>query len=278
MEEASEFDWTDFSVVRTRMSGATTPEEPNQIFLSLNPSEEQGWINQKLILDPAFSSDVQVIRSSYLDNPFLGDDYIKILLALKEQDPVAYQIFTLGEWGTLTNVIYAPFIVEDEYPDTFDEVVYGLDFGFNNPSALDRLGLKDKVDVYHDEKLYETGLTNSALIARCEEVIPADERSCPIYCDAAEPDRIAEFERAGFNVFPADKSVKDGIDFCKRLRHHTKASNVNLNKERGAYKWKTDRNGNVLDEPVKFMDHLMDSDRYALYTHHKERATAPGYF
>jgi phage terminase large subunit len=32
------------------------------------------------------------------------------------------------------------------------------------------------------------------------------------------------------------------------------------------YKWKTDADGNTLDEPVKFRDHLMDSMRYAIYT------------
>jgi phage terminase large subunit len=32
------------------------------------------------------------------------------------------------------------------------------------------------------------------------------------------------------------------------------------------YKWKTDHDGNTLDEPVKFRDHLMDAMRYAIYT------------
>ena len=32
------------------------------------------------------------------------------------------------------------------------------------------------------------------------------------------------------------------------------------------YKWKTDNDGNTLDEPVKFRDHLMDAMRYAIYT------------
>lgn len=276
MEEANEFTWDDFGVVRTRMSGPTTEEEPNQIFLSLNPDEEQGWINQKLILDPSFARAVRVIRSTYRDNPFLDAQFIKILEDLKEQDPVAYQVYNLGEWGALTNVIYSPFELVDRFPDEVDEVIYGLDFGFHNPTALDRIGLRDKLNVYHDEKIYETGLTNSALIARLEEVIPPTERSCPIYADSAEPDRIQEIESAGFYILPADKEVKIGIDFCKRLKHHTLASNVSFNKERGSYKWKQDRSGNVLDEPMKFMDHLMDAMRYALWTHHKGRFSQPG--
>jgi len=34
--------------------------------------------------------------------------------------------------------------------------------------------------------------------------------------------------------------------------------------EKKGYKWKEDKNGNVLDEPVKFNDHAMDAERYYL--------------
>jgi phage terminase large subunit len=33
-----------------------------------------------------------------------------------------------------------------------------------------------------------------------------------------------------------------------------------------SYKWKVDKDGKVLDEPVKFMDHAMDAIRYAVFT------------
>lgn len=62
MEEASEFTWEDWRVLRTRLSGQTTPDEPNQVFFSLNPSDEQTWINQKLILDPSYGDRVEVIH------------------------------------------------------------------------------------------------------------------------------------------------------------------------------------------------------------------------
>ena len=38
----------------------------------------------------------------------------------------------------------------------------------------------------------------------------------------------------------------------------------NLLKEIKSYKWKEDKNGHVLDEPVKFRNHLMDGMRYYL--------------
>jgi phage terminase large subunit len=41
---------------------------------------------------------------------------------------------------------------------------------------------------------------------------------------------------------------------------------VNVQKEIKSYKWKTDKDGKVLDEPVKFNDHSMDALRYGVFT------------
>jgi len=93
-----------------------------------------------------------------------------------------------------------------------------------------------------------------------------------IYCDSAEPNRLEELRRNGFNAYPADKSVKDGIDFVKRCKIYSKDDNVNINKEVLSYCYKQDKDGNILEEPVKFNYHLMDSIRYAVYTHSKRYA------
>jgi phage terminase large subunit len=279
MEEADEFTWDDFLMLQTRMSAPETDEHPNQIFLSLNPSDELGWANQKIILNPEFKGLFSLIRSTYRDNlPNLSPKYIAKLQALETQDPVYFQVYAQGEWGTLSNVIYKPYEIVDRFPESCDEVLFGLDFGFNNPSALVRIGIKDGKEVYLEQLLYQTGLNNGQLIEKLQGLIPEGERSAPIYCDAAEPARIDEICASGFYALPADKSVKDGLDFCARFSFRSLSSNVDLNKERGSYKWKQDRNGNVLDEPVKFMDHLMDAKRYALYTHHKDRMNIPGLF
>lgn len=39
------------------------------------------------------------------------------------------------------------------------------------------------------------------------------------------------------------------------------------NHEVNTYKWREDKDGNYLDDPVKFADHLMDALRYAIHTH-----------
>ena len=154
--------------------------------------------------------------------------------------------------------------------DEVDDIFYGLDFGYNNPTALIEIRMKDGV-LYERELLYQTNLTNSELIDLLKQLIV--KKTSPIYADPSEPARIEEIYKAGYNIIGAEKSVKDGIDFVKRQKIKIANTSSNLIKEKKNYKWKVDKNNNVLDEPVKFNDHLMDAERYAIYTHLKDRVS-----
>jgi phage terminase large subunit len=117
---------------------------------------------------------------------------------------------------------------------------------------------------YAQELLYETRLTTNDLVDRVKALglSPMDE----IYCDAAEPKTIEELVRNGFNAKPANKDVTEGIRCVKGTPLTIHQESLNLLKELKNYRWKTDRNGNKLDQPVKFADHISDSLRYAIYS------------
>jgi phage terminase large subunit len=265
-EEATEFEYDDFINLKLRLSAPAPSDFRNRIFLSFNPVDENHWIRTKIIANN--SEDFGEIQSTYKYNPFLSDDYIKTIESLELQDRNYYRIFTLGEWGRLDHVIYSNWDSIKFLPD--GGFAYGLDFGYNVPTALVKLSI-DGRDVSIDEKLYRTQLTNSALIAQLSSIIPESERgNAPIYADVAEPDRIREIREAGFWCVEADKSVKPGIDYVKSCRLHITDGSDNILKEVKGYSYRTDRNGNVLDEPVKFSDHTMDAIRYAVWTYHKE--------
>ena len=191
-------------------------------------------------------------------------EYIKVLEGLRDKDETYYQVYALGLWGVLQNLIFKNWVeeeipVDDQY---YDAVLNGLDFGFNHPSALVRVGVKDD-ELYIFDEIYEKGLTNNELISlvrekRIRQVITAD---------SAEPARIEEFRKAGIAIKPSIKgpgSVKDGIDWVKRHRIHIHPQCVNTVKEISAYKYKEDKNGNVFDEPVPFNDDAMSALRYAV--------------
>ena len=261
IEETNEISERDFLQLTLRLR-RNNKNGNNQMFLSFNPVSMQSWL-YNFTMRP--HKDVEVLHSTYRDNRFLTPQYIEQLESLKEQDPTYHKIYALGEWATLENLIYTnhTIIPASQFPKTFPDSFCGLDFGYNNPTALLRIGIKDN-ERYERGLLYETHLTNEDLIEQLKILIP--NRNEEIYADSAEPQRIEEIARAGFNIYPAPKgkgSVKHSIDVVKR-QHYTIADDDVVNiAERETYKWKEDRDGNVLEEPVKFRDHYRDAERYA---------------
>lgn len=272
MEEANEFTHQDYLTLKMRLSEPTVEGEPNQIFLTLNPSDSYGWINQRLVNaakderdDDA--SNIEVIYSSYRDNPALEAAYIADLENLKNEDETYYKIFAEGVWAQSGSIIYSNYdiIPFSKFPTIFDERLLGLDFGFNNPAAAIFVGMKDG-EAYLREVVYKSRLTNSDLIREVKAALWMPYRDLDVFADEAEPDRIEEFVREGFRIKGAPKgknSIRDGIDFCKRVRLHVSDDSVNTIKEIRGYKWK-EKDGVTYDEPVKYLDHAMDAFRYAL--------------
>jgi len=267
IEEPNEISEREFMQIDLRLRGKT--ENYKQIILTFNPISELLWLYK--IFFEGKKENCTIGHSTVDDNIFIDSEYKNILDALKDEDEMFYKIYRLGEWGTLGEAIYTKYEFADEQFDNFDELIYGLDFGYNHPSTLLEIRFQDTVPCER-ELLYKTKLTNEDLILELEKLIA--NKNDIIYADCAEPARIEEIRRVGFNIHPANKNVKDGIDYCRRLNPKITKDSVNLIKEIGRYSYKKDKNGNVLDEPVKFMDHLMDARRYAYYTHFKKSTHA----
>lgn len=253
--EANELTAEDFKQLNLRTEG--------QMFFDFNPSDLYHWIYDDIIP----RADSTVIKSTYQDNPFLPDEIVREIEYLKESDPNAWLIYGKGEIGQPEHLIYTNWQVTEVWPTRFDHVIHGIDFGFTNPNVLLEIGETDG-NYWIRELIYETRLTNAEFIDRAKELI---NKSATIYADSAEPDKIREWNDAGFHVKPADKDVKNGIDFCKRGKTFLHAGSVNLIKEHKAYAWQRDRDDKVIDgKPVKFNDHAMDAKRYGIYTHFRK--------
>lgn len=266
-EEATDITLQDFNTVRLYLRAPKTDDHMNQIFMSFNPIDEFHWIKERLIESDGFKNEVNVIHSTYKDNPFLNEDSVKQYEDLINQDFNFYRIYALGEWGKLENLIYRNWTTEDMMPKEKEYItLYGMDFGFNDPSVLVRCKVKDK-EIHTEEMIYQRGLTNSQLIEMMKKSIPEEDRMRPIYCDNAEPQRIKEMRLAGLNVREAQKNVYDGITLLKRFNIFVQQASFNTIKEFQSYSWKTDKNSRPLDEPVEFMDHAMAALRYAIYSH-----------
>lgn len=275
MEEANEFSWDDYLIFLTRLRGKAAPGVVRQVRLALNPSDASGWIPKKLLQ----MKGVHLIHSTYKDNPFNDEAYVATLENLKNLDANHYRIYALGQWGVLKGRIYKrfDFPTEAEWPKSFPDRVFGVDFGFNDPSCVLDLGIDyDKREVWVSELVYARGLTTGTLIQRLNSLVSDRLRAFPFRCDSAEPDRIKEMQDAGYNAQPVEKgpgSVKAGIDYCLGWTIHIHPEAVNVKKEIESYSWRLDKNDEPMDEPIGFNDHAMSGLRYGLTHFRKDSST-----
>lgn len=232
------------------------------IFIDFNPADEFHWIYDHILTRP----DCYFIKSTYLDNPFLPKEQIREIENLKNVDENFWRIYGEGERGHSEGVIYThwkPFSGE-----VSGQTCYGLDFGFNDPMALVKVVEKDQ-DLYWTEQIYQSGLTTSDLIPMLKQIVKPHE---PIYCDSAEPDRIKDIQRAGLKAIPADKNVKDGLDFVKSRKLYINSSSANILKEIKSYKYATKQTG-ITEVPLKLNDHGMDAGRYGSISFKKPKGS-----
>jgi phage terminase large subunit len=231
-----------------------------QTFLDYNPSAEF-WVHEKVLTLP--DAERKLLISDYRHNPFCPDSIVRNIEALKDQDFELWKVYGRGMTGKIEGLIYTNWHLCDSIPSDLERVK-GLDFGFNHPTALLDVAVDEASKcIYVDELVYESGLIPQELIELMTSVAPTDT----IYADAARPDTIEEIYRAGFNIHKADKSVWDGIQKVKSYKIFITRHSQNVLKEIRSYKWKVDKNGKSLEEPVKFLDDAMDAMRYAVWNY-----------
>lgn len=231
-----------------------------QTFLDYNPSAEF-WVHEKVLT--LNDTERKLLISDYRHNPFCPDSIVRNIEQLKDQDFELWKVYGRGMTGKIEGLIYTNWHLCDSIPTDLERVK-GLDFGFNHPTALLDVAVDEASKcIYVDELVYESGLIPQELIELMTTVTPTDT----IYADAARPDTIEEIYRAGFNIHKADKSVWDGIQKVKSYKIFITRHSQNVLKEIRSYKWKVDKNGKSLEEPVKFLDDAMDAMRYAVWNY-----------
>jgi len=272
VEEATETAQDSIKQLLKRQRGGN-PKTPKRLHLTFNPILQQHWIYQTYFSGIGWmdeqkkykTPELSILKTTHLDNKFLTSDDRKGLE--QETDSYYYQVYTLGNWGVLGDVIFTNWRVEDltEMHDQFTNRRNGLDFGFSSDPAAVGVSHYDKMrkTIYFYKELYETGLTNDVLAERIKEMI-GDER---IICDSAEPKSIQELNNHGVAAVGAKKgkdSVNFGIDWLKQQTIIVDRTCVNLINELQQYHWKKDAGGNSLKIPVDKNNHLIDGGlRYA---------------
>lgn len=231
------------------------------IILDYNPSEPDSWIYS----DVETRQDCVLHVTTYKDNPFLEQSIINEIERYKEVDPDYWKIYGEGKIGQLIGVIYRNWKECDELPKPFKWRVFGIDYGFtNDPTAIIEVRYSDG-ELWLKEHCYRHGMLNTDIDAELNKIDRI--AGLPIIPDSAEPKSNEELRRMGWNIHPAVKgadSVRYGIQLVQKYKLNVTSDSVNLIKELKNYKWKQDKNGQSLNEPVDAFNHLLDAMRYAV--------------
>jgi len=247
--EANELDLEDWRQLLMRTSSTIT--------LDLNPSELNSWVYELETRD-----DCYYFITTWRDNPFLPQTLIDEIERLKETDDNYYRVFGLGMRGLPTTLVFNKWNTIDKIPEGSKFLGRGMDWGYNDPTTL--IDVYQRGDeLYFDEKLYSKSLTMTDVVYKLQEL--GFDKTDSIWCDSALPQSIEELRRARFNAKPVEKkSILHGIDLMKRNKLFITNSSSNTIKEFGSYKWKVDKNGELLDSPEDKNNHSIDAIRYVL--------------
>ena len=270
LEEASEMAKDDYDQAKMRMRGIGKLK--NQIMLSSNPVSKANWLFHQFFEFGCKEESCIIDRSTYLDNPFTNDTTIKALESYKETNPYYYSVYCLGEWGTLSRLVYNNWHEEDldiaELRKKKYDLLVGLDFGFTaDPTAL-IVSLLDQENskIYIINEFFEKGLTNPEIFQQIEKM---GLTKSVILADAAEQKSIEEIKRLGARrIRPCVKgqgSINQGIQQLQQYEIIVDSSCVNIIEELSNYCYKKDKStGEYLNQAIDDWNHGLDALRYSL--------------
>lgn len=269
IEEATETSYDDFKQLEKRLRGES--RHPKRITLSFNPVYKEHWIYGQFFKGwdeskTEYKADgLSILKTTYKDNRFLTPDDIYALE--NEQDEYYREVYTLGNWDVLGDVIFRNWRTEDlsEFSKSADKLYFGLDFGFSSDPAA---GVKVHYDrarrkIYILDELYEKGLTNTALA----EVLRPFVGHHYITCDSSEPKSIKELQNLGIKALGAKKGPDSVIHGIQWLQGHEIIVDVRcqrMKNELQLYQWRKDREGQSMRVPEDRNNHLIDALRYCL--------------
>ena len=283
IEEATEVDKADVKQLRKRLRGLSRYKK--RIMMAFNPIQQSHWIYEEYFegkwtegQKENRADGIVILKTTYKDNEFLSEDDIAELE--NETDKYWYDVYTLGNWGTLGGVIFTQWdgksenklgtwrVEEFDY-SKFDSFLYGCDFGFSSdPCAANQLHYdKKRRRLYICDEIHAHELTNEMLANKLKPFVGSGY----VTCDSSEPKSIQELNEYGVRTVGAIKgkdSVNFGIQWLRQLEIIIHPKCKYTKQEFESYKWKQDKNGVVLPVPLDKNNHHIDEIRYA--TEHEQ--------
>lgn len=273
VEECTEIDDFSFDQLCLRLR---SKNPYNQVHVMFNPVSKEKWVYKRWFADDAtYNKDNTVIlHTTYKDNKFLPQEYIDNLKEMEKTNNVYYRIYALGEFATLSKLIYTNWKVETfDYMKILKEkdtrkTIFGTDFGYTNDyttlicSVIDE---SEKIIWIYDEH-FEKHMTNEDIYKMYEEHGVVGER---IVCDSSEPKSIEELKRFGCKrVVGATKgrdSIMNGIQLIQQYKIIVHTNCVMIQEELKNYTFVKDKStGEYINKAIDKYNHGLDAFRYSV--------------
>ena len=261
-----------FKEIISRCSG-----DGARIVFDTNPDNPEHWLKKEYI--DSKSENIISYHFELDDNTFLSPRYIQ---NIKESTPsgMFYDRDIRGLWVTGEGVVYSDFdsnkhFISDVDNIEFETYIAGVDWGYSHFGSIVVFGI-DKLNNWYLLEEHAKQFKEIDYWADVALDIKARYGNINFYCDSARPEHVERFRRERIRAINADKSVLSGIEEVARLiklgRFFVVSDKVKVfKKEIYNYVW-DEKTGN----PVKENDDVMDSMRYAIYSHMRLKARRKG--
>lgn len=261
-----------FKEIVSRCSG-----DGARIVFDTNPDNPEHWLKKEYI--DSKSDNIISYHFELDDNTFLSPRYIQ---NIKESTPsgMFYDRDIRGLWVTGEGVVYSDFdsnkhFINDVDNIEFETYIAGVDWGYSHFGSIVVFGI-DKLNNWYLLEEHAKQFKEIDYWAEVALDIKARYGNINFYCDSARPEHVERFRRERIRAINADKSVLSGIEEVARLiklgRFFVVSDKVKVfKKEIYNYVW-DEKTGN----PVKENDDVMDSMRYAIYSHMRLKARRKG--
>lgn len=243
---------------------------PLQMYFSFNPISKANFVYTYFGFDSGIvPPNTFILKSTYLDNPFLGANVAERYEALKQRDYQRWQIEALGDFVSLDRLVFQNVKVEEfNHADIKGQLLCGLDYGFVNDISAFVASLLDE----DNKKLYvfkiwgDTNKTNQELA----NIIKAmGFGKSVIIADCAEQKSIEEMRREGIiKIKPSVKGADSIIHGIQKLQQYEIIVHPDCEgiiTEFQNYAWQKDKqSGEYINKPIDAFNHYIDALRYSL--------------
>lgn len=264
-EEATELSEEEFTQLDLRLRDG----ENLQLIATFNPISKANWVYKKWFAPEAvINENTFILKTTYKDNRFLPEEYIKALEEKQITNPTYYRIYALGEFCSLDKLVYTNWNIGAPISTEGMKLAIGLDFGFSVDTTALVVSYIDteKKQLFITDCWGATGKTNDEIAG----VIKAKGLSKSlIIADSAEPKSIEELKRAGIYRIRASvkgpDSINYGINILQQYHIFVDINCTEVITELQNYSWKKDRKTNeYINEPVDEFNHYLDALRYSM--------------